>query len=94
MKRRWIDVPYGKLGNVLVRRTRVQQTRGTCLGMTAVIRRAEAVLQALIMIRSSMRPSLMSPGAVLCKMKTGRIRHPGIRREKGHKAYHLRLGRW
>lgn len=32
--------------------------------MTAVIRRAEAVLQALIMMRSSIRPSLMSPGAV------------------------------
>lgn len=30
----------------------------------AVIRRAEAVLQALIMIRSSMRPSLMSLGLV------------------------------
>jgi len=32
--------------------------------MTAVMRRADAVLQALIMIRSSMRPSLISPGAV------------------------------
>lgn len=43
--------------------------------MTAVIRRAEAVLQAFIMMRSSMRPSLMSPGAVLCRMNTGRIRY-------------------
>lgn len=34
------------------------------LGRTAVIRRAEAVLQALSMIRSSMRPSLMSLGLV------------------------------
>ena len=32
--------------------------------MTAVMRRAEAVLQALIMMRSSIKPSLMSPGAV------------------------------
>lgn len=40
------------------------------LGMTAVIRLAEAVLQALIIIRSSMRPSLISPGAVDCRMKT------------------------
>jgi len=39
--------------------------------MTAVMRRAEAVLQAFIMIRSSMRPSLMSPGAVDWSMKTG-----------------------
>lgn len=40
------------------------------LGMTAVIRRAEAVLQALIIMRSSMRPSLMSPGAVDWRMNT------------------------
>lgn len=40
------------------------------LGITAVIRRAEAVLHALIMMRSSMRPSLMSPGAVDCRMNT------------------------
>lgn len=40
------------------------------LGMTAVMRRALAVLQALIMIRSSMRPSLMSPGSVDWRMKT------------------------
>lgn len=60
--------------------------------MTAVIRRAEAVLQALIMMRSSIRPSLMSPGAVLCKMKTTRIRQIGNWREKGHEAYHPRLG--
>lgn len=39
--------------------------------MTAVIRRAEAVLQALIMIKSSIKPSLMSLGRVDCKMKTG-----------------------
>lgn len=40
-------------------------------GITAVMRRAEAVLHALIMIRSSMRPSLMSPGAVDCSTNTG-----------------------
>ena len=62
----------------------VREHQGTCLGMTAVIRRAEAVLQALIIIRSSMSPSLMSPGAVLCKMKTGRIRHSYIGRKRGY----------
>ena len=35
------------------------------------MRRADAVLHALIMISSSIRPSLMSPGAVDCRMKTG-----------------------
>ena len=40
--------------------------------MTAVIRRADAVRQAWTMISSSMRPSLMSPGAVDCNMKTAR----------------------
>lgn len=40
--------------------------------MTAVMRRAEAVLHALMMIRSSMRPSLMSPGAVDWRTKTRR----------------------
>jgi len=44
------------------------------LGMTAVILRAEAVLQAWIMMRSSIRPSLMSPGAVDCRMKTAENR--------------------
>lgn len=39
--------------------------------MTAVMRRAEAVLHALIMMSSSMSPSLMSPGAVDCRMNTG-----------------------
>lgn len=34
------------------------------------MRRADAVLQALIMMSSSMTPSLMSPGAVDCRMKT------------------------
>lgn len=42
--------------------------------MTAVIRRAEAVLQAFIMMRSSIRPSLMSPGAVDWRMKTGGVK--------------------
>jgi len=40
--------------------------------MTAVIRRAEAVLQAAMMMSSSMTLSLMSPGAVVCKTKTAR----------------------
>ena len=62
--------------------------------MTAVIRRADAVLQALIMMRSSIRPSLMSPGAVLCRMKTGKIRHKVIGSKMRHKAYHLHLGHW
>lgn len=53
--------------------------------MTAVIRRAEAVLQAFIIMRSSMRPSLMSPGAVLCRMKTGGIRYGGKRGKGGVK---------
>ncbi len=35
-----------------------------------MILRAEAVLHALIMISSSMSPSLMSPGAVDWRMKT------------------------
>lgn len=34
------------------------------------MRRAEAVLQALMMMSSSIRPSLMSPGAVDCSTKT------------------------
>lgn len=38
--------------------------------MTAVMRRADAVLQALIMMRSSITPSLISPGAVDWRMKT------------------------
>lgn len=42
--------------------------------MTAVMRRAEAVLQAFIMIRSSIRPSLMSFGFVDCSMNTRRVR--------------------
>jgi len=42
------------------------------LGITAVMRRAEAVLQALIMMRSSMRASLMSPGGVDWRIKTTR----------------------
>jgi hypothetical protein len=37
------------------------------------MRRAEAVLQALIMMRSSIRPSLMSPGAVDWRMKTANV---------------------
>ena len=45
-------------------------------GITAVIRRAEAVLQALMIMRSSIRPSLMSPGAVDCRTKTGSHRQP------------------
>ena len=45
----------------------------TYLGMTAVILLAEAVLHALIMMSSSMRPSLISPGAVLWSIKTGSI---------------------
>ena len=89
-----VDKPYGKLRLILVKRTTGQETQRTCLGMTAVIRRAEAVLQALIMMRSSIRPSLMSPGAVLCRMKTGRIRHKLVRRKRGHEAYHLRLEHW
>src|SRR5579871_2373520 len=43
-------------------------------GITAVIRLADAVLHALIMIRSSMRPSLISPGAVDCRIKTSSSR--------------------
>ena len=39
-------------------------------GITAVMRRAEAVRHACIIINNSMRPSLMSPGAVDWKMKT------------------------
>lgn len=39
-------------------------------GITAVIRRADAVLQALIMISNSMSASLISPGGVDCNMKT------------------------
>jgi hypothetical protein len=39
-------------------------------GITAVMRRADAVLHALIMISSSMSASLMSPGGVDCKMNT------------------------
>ena len=89
-----VDEPYGKLRLILVKRVTGQENRRTCLGMTAVIRRAEAVLQALIMMRSSIRPSLMSPGAVLCKMKTGRIRHNLVRRKRGYEAYHLRLEHW
>lgn len=34
------------------------------------MRLAEAVLQALIMMRSSMSPSFISPGAVDCKINT------------------------
>ena len=37
------------------------------------MRRAEAVLQALIIMRSSIIPSLMSPGAVDWRMNT--VRH-------------------
>ena len=44
------------------------------LGITAVMRLADAVLHALIMISSSMRPSSMSPGAVDCRMKTSSSR--------------------
>ena len=73
-----VDEPYGKLGRMLARLAGYQDTRRTRFGMTAVIRRAEAVLQALIMMRSSMRPSLMSPGAVLCRMNTGRMRHKAL----------------
>ena len=39
--------------------------------MTAVMRRAEAVLQAEMMIKSSIIPSLISPGAVVWRTKTG-----------------------
>ena len=39
-------------------------------GITAVMRLAEAVLHAAIMMRSSIILSLMSPGAVVCKTKT------------------------
>lgn len=42
--------------------------------MTAVMRRAEAVLQAWIMMSSSIKPSLTSPGAVDCRMKTSSSR--------------------
>lgn len=42
--------------------------------MTAVMRRAEAVLHAFIMIRSSIRPSFMAPGAVDWMMKTSSSR--------------------
>lgn len=45
--------------------------------MTAVMRRAEAVLQALMMMRSSIRPSLMSPGAVDWRTKTREKRKRG-----------------
>ena len=86
-----VNQPYGKLRTLLARQTICPKTLGTYLGMTAVIRRAEAVLQALIMMRSSIKPSLMSPGAVLCKMKTGRIRQLGSGRKRGYEAYHLRL---
>lgn len=41
--------------------------------MTAVIRRADAVLHALIMMRSSMSPSLISPGAVDWRMNTREV---------------------
>lgn len=37
-----------------------------------MMRRAEAVLQAERMMRSSIRPSLMSPGAVDWRTNTGR----------------------
>ena len=40
------------------------------LGITAVIRRAEAVLQAERMMRSSMRPSLTSEGVGDARTKT------------------------
>ena len=80
-----VNQPYGKLRTLSARQTICQKTRGTCLGMTAVIRRAEAVLQALIMMRSSIRPSLISPGAVLCKMKTSRIRQRGCGKKRGRK---------
>ena len=63
---------------MLARFADYQETRRTRFGMTAVIRRAEAVLHALIMMRSSIRPSLMSPGAVLCRMNTGRISNKAI----------------
>jgi hypothetical protein len=43
-------------------------------GMTAVMRRALAVLHALIMMSSSISPSLMSPGAVDCRMNTSSSR--------------------
>lgn len=43
-------------------------------GMTAVMRRALAVLHALIMMSSSINPSLMSPGAVDCRMNTSSSR--------------------
>jgi len=43
-------------------------------GITAVIRRALAVLQAFIIIRSSMSPSFTSPGAVDWIMKTSSSR--------------------
>ena len=43
--------------------------------MTAVIRLADAVLHAAMMIKSSMMLSLMSPGAVVCKTKTLQCQH-------------------
>lgn len=39
-------------------------------GITAVILRADAVLQALIIINNSIKPSLISPGAVDWIMNT------------------------
>ena len=44
------------------------------LGITAVMRLADAVLQAFMMMRSSIRPSLMSPGAVDWRTKTSSSR--------------------
>ena len=83
-----------KTKDASARRAFFQETEKTCLGITAVIRRAEAVLQALIIMRSSISPSLMSPGAVLCSMNTGRFRHGDPGDQMGYQAYHLRLGHW
>jgi len=44
------------------------------LGMTAVIRRADAVLHAFTMINSSIKPSFTSPGVVRWTMKTSSSR--------------------
>lgn len=57
-----------------------------------MIRRALAVLQALIMMSSSMMPSLMSPGAVDWRMKTAHsvlvLTHGLL---GGRSLYHLHL---
>ena len=60
------------------------------LGMTAVILLAEAVLQAFMIIRSSMILSLISPGDVDCKTKTINV---SLAQELQKLAYHLHPSR-